>query len=113
MSAAVGTSGSINQCVATPENPYVSIFDATLSSKGTSLPLFREDQQFSSSFYRVRCDKIAARSKVEIVLAIIRQDKLSWAAGRAGYNAVNRARSSSYGQCFSAPCDDMGSAFHQ
>jgi hypothetical protein len=109
----VGIRRSINQCVASLENPYM-MANASISHEENgqmiTVPLFQDDQESVSTFYRIRCDKIAAQSRIEIVLAST-SGKPTWAAIKSSYSAAGRSRNSFVPQCFVKSCSDMPKSF--
>jgi hypothetical protein len=114
--AHIGVRPSINQCVATVENPYGSINGAALVTGNVAIPLF-DNERASSTFYRLRCDKIAANSRIEFVVAAILgapvaspSTKPKWAALSARYT-VNRERRAFVSQCFVDSCPDIPASF--
>jgi hypothetical protein len=104
-----GMKVGINQCTATPENPHVGFFGLTFSykdSKGAtiSIPLSENDDHKLSSFYRVRCDKIAAHSTIEVLLPVIGPEQPSWVAISAKYDAANISRAPFIPKCILSDC---------
>jgi hypothetical protein len=111
--ARAGVNGGINQCMATPENAAIGITQATISTenKSVSIPLFQSDNQYPASIYRVRCDKIAPHSHVDIILAL-NGVKATWAIGSFRYDAANRRRGPFYiPKCLINSCPNMPSKF--
>jgi hypothetical protein len=107
-----GVSGGINQCTATPENTAISISQATLSTenKSRSIRLFENDKQYPASIYRVRCDKVAPHSHIDVVLAL--GGKANWAIGSFRYNAANRLRGPLYTpKCLVDACPNLPASF--
>ncbi len=112
--ARAGVNGGINQCVATPENTLGEITQASFSipDKKLSIPLFQSDKQFPASIYRVRCDKLAPHSHIEILLAINNPKTPEWAIGSFRFNAANRHRGPFFiPKCFFSSCPDMPATF--
>jgi hypothetical protein len=117
MISEVGVRGHINQCVATPELPFVEIAGATLSfkdssGKNISIPVFRGDQPITSSVYHIRCDKLISKSRIDVALAVATNaaQKLNWVALSAGYVGLNRERTAFLSKCFTSLCSDMPKA---
>jgi hypothetical protein len=110
----VGIRHSINQCVASLENPYMVMANASISHEENgqivSVPIFQDDQESVSTFYRIRCDKIAAKSRVEIVLAST-SGKPLWTAIKSTYSAAGRSRDRFNSQCFTKACPGIPKSF--
>jgi hypothetical protein len=112
--AHVGVYGGINNCIATPENTSLLIFNPTLSDdkKEISVPLFQENKQFPASIYRIRCDRISMRSHVNVVLAVIGPTNPTWTIGSFQYAAANRSRGPLFfSKCLSGPCSNIPTKF--
>jgi hypothetical protein len=101
---------SINNCVATFEDPHLQTFSAysKIFKNGTyiTVPMFEQGDPVVSTFYRIRCDKLAAKSSVQILLAVV-GGQPTWAAMSSHYDAVERNRVSFNRQCFKEPCADI------
>lgn len=115
--AHVAIRGYINQCVASVENPYFEVAFPTNavkdpSGKTTVVPLFQpQDQQTISTFYRIRCDKIAPHSSIDVIVAVASATPPDWAALSAQYVAANRKRNPFSAQCFVSACPDLPKSF--
>lgn len=107
----VGIKPSINQCVAYIEAPEVKFALPQITKTGPSgelitTPLDEDDVPQTASTFQIRCDKIAAKSRVDLVLATVRL-KPRCAASQVNYVAIGREHVSYYSQCFSPPCKDL------
>lgn len=120
--AEVGVRGYINQCIATAENPFVTIGSASLSynnAKGgtLSIPLFQGPQPIVSTFYRIRCDKLASNSKIDIVLAVVgalagaTEARPSWAVLSSRYTRAGKVYKAFDSHCFFGTCADMPNSY--
>jgi hypothetical protein len=108
----VGIYSGINTCAATPENKISTLAQASISVDGVSIPLFQPDQQNPASVYRVRCNKLAAHSHIDIVLAIAGSEKPKWDIGSFRYDALNRHRGPQFfPKCLVEPCKELPSTF--
>lgn len=114
--AAAGIANGLNHCVASATLPqlqfaYPEISYRDKDGKMIAIPL----DQLTSSYFRVQCDRIAARSRVEITFAIVGVDRShmlehrkapAWSALYAEYNAVGRPRKRYVPTCFVESCAD-------
>lgn len=65
------------------------------------------DDQALSTFYRIRCDKIAAHSSIQVLLAIV-GGRPSWAGVASEYIAAGLKRTPPLDkQCFLDTCPNM------
>jgi hypothetical protein len=106
----VGIRKSINNCVATLENPLVNYFspyeEIKKNGKNITVPMFKDEDQTTSTFYRVRSDKISPHSSVEILLAVVGGTP-TWTAVSSKYSAIGRDRMPFNPQCFLRSCNDV------
>jgi hypothetical protein len=109
--ADVGVDAGRNKCMADVKTPHLEIASPTLSFIGEDGKVITRPIALSKQgkFYLIQCDKLGTHSKIDVVLAVIREDpfaKLAWAALSARYVADNRARVYPAEQCFLASCAD-------
>jgi hypothetical protein len=113
--AKIGIKDSINHCVPSSENPGPSadVMVEFAQTDGTHvvIPLNQEDQTQATTFFRVRCDKVAANSKIELVVATV-QGPPKWVAMQTSYMAAGRSRSPFFSSCLTkTPCSDIPKSF--
>ena len=102
--AEVGVGKSINTCVPSIVTPKVHFSLSQITANGTTIPLFGEgSDKTSSPYYKIRCDKVAANSNVEFVFAVL-SGKPEWATIQATFFAAGRDRVQVLPKCFSGSC---------
>jgi hypothetical protein len=104
--AKIGIKTSLNQCEVAKELAEIGMALPQVSGEGVTIPLFEENSNTISSFYHVRCSRIAPRSRVQFVLATV-GGKPDWGAIEVRYMAVGRERHNFFPQCFSKACPSM------
>ena len=105
-----GQSTGINQCLITPELPDLALSGLTMSvrdPKGLeiSIPLPEDNASKFSKTYRIRCDKIAPRSGIEVLLPVIGPEQPMWVAINAQYEAAGLTRTPFIPKCLLSECD--------
>lgn len=102
----IDRSDTTNNCVAILENPEIDFILPELSAGGTTIPLFGKGENTASPIYRLRCDKIGYKSKVNFVFAM--QSKPTWAILQTSYRlSSGRVLVKVFRQCFVQACPAM------
>ena len=105
----VGFAPGINHCVSAGVLPGVQVFGASMraESNGRTIPLLTNDTPVVATVYRIQCDKISARSQLDLALSITGNNGQApaWAALSMDYDAANRRHSPSIPpQCYNKSC---------
>ena len=100
-----GFSSELNQCQISIDMPNLMARGATLSSKDAggnmiSTPLFDEDKQrIVATIFRIRCEKVASKSWIEMLLPVLGLEEPSWISIDASYEAANRGHHTFDSRC--------------
>jgi hypothetical protein len=118
--AGAGIGPGLNTCSAeaVPANMTIgSMATIYTDSSGNiiEIPWTDQNKKIASSLYRIKCDGLASKSKIEIKLPILVKDwtrgepkrqvrwAVLWVSYSAGYRPVHMTQS----KCFTSPCNDM------
>ena len=109
--AKIGIRNSLNQCevakdLAGMEMALPQLTTQQQNGQSTTIPLFEENSNAISSFYHVRCSRIAPRTRVQFVLAVV-GGQPDWGAMEVRYLAVGRVRYNFFSLCFLKLCPSM------
>jgi hypothetical protein len=104
--------GGVNQCSLEASLPGLNIAGAQLTAVEThqSIPLFL-NRLTPASIYRLRCPRLASKSRVDARFALVGpavgKVQARWAKLSTEYDASYRHRSSFFKQCFVANCGEL------